>query len=121
MAEDVKTVNDLYNDEPEVSPPDAGTSDPTPAAVAPAPVVDDPPAKPTKEEPPATPAEPDPTSNGEPAPAASDDPPAGDPAKGEPAPEDNRPGVERWLAEYGIEGGMIKFDDGEKVPFDTFK
>ena len=106
MAEDAKTVDDLYTNESDESTPEPGAGvgietppvvEAPPAGETPpiiAPVIEPPKVKPTVD-------------------SSTADPPN----KETPPADDNRPGIDRWLAEYGIEGGMIQFEDGEKVAY----
>ena len=87
MSEEKMSVDDLYSDEP---------SNTVTAPVADTPATSN------------TPAD-QPSAAKEAAAAASNITPASD------AIPDTRPGLERYLAEYGIEGGMIQFEDGEKA------
>lgn len=112
MSEEIKDVDSLFDEDNQPAP----VADPAPAAATADPAPADPPADP----PPAPAADPDPA----PAPKAIDPPikkddPPGEPKPASTDPPDDRPGLERYLAEYGIEGGMIAFEEGEKVHVDN--
>jgi hypothetical protein len=98
MSEDVRSIDDLHDDLDAPNPGDNNT----------------PPADPNDPNPPA-PADGDNLST-------DDNPPAdpnGDnrPNLGDYTPNEDTPALEQFLAQYGILGGMIQFEDGESKHF----
>jgi len=88
MSEETQGIDSLYADTVE-----------DPAAEPATPASTEPPAEPST--PPAEPA----------TPARAGQEPTDPPADG----DDSRSGMERFLADYGVEGGMVAFEDGEKI------